>query len=159
MLRKSAFTMAGLLVLSLSMGAQSPRRIALGDWPEIRGPQRDGTSRETGLIERWSPMGENLLWRAPFGGRSAPVVMGNRVYVQNPASRGETRSLLLALKMIELRLLADAQDSPPLLLLDDVFSELDAARRQALAELAKSYQTLITTTDADAVRHYFARPS
>ena len=90
MLRKSVFAIAGLWVLSLSMGAQSPRRIALGDWPEIRGPQRDGTSRETGLVERWSPTGENLLWRAPFGGRSAPVVMGNRVYVQNPSSRGET---------------------------------------------------------------------
>ena len=100
MLRKSAFAIAGLLVLSLSMGAQSPRRIALGDWPEIRGPQRDGTSRETGLIERWSPTGENVLWRAPFGGRSAPVVMGNRVYVQNPSSRGETlQERVMALDM------------------------------------------------------------
>ncbi|HET9216061.1 MAG TPA: PQQ-binding-like beta-propeller repeat protein [Terriglobia bacterium] len=89
MVRKSAFAVAGCLILSLTMAAQGPRRIAGGDWPEIRGPQRDGTSRETGLIDRWSTSGENVLWRVPYGGRSAPIVMGNRVYVQNPSARGE----------------------------------------------------------------------
>jgi DNA replication and repair protein RecF len=71
------------------------------------------------------------------------------------ASRGEMRSLLLTLKIIELRLLAEQNDATPLLLLDDVFSELDSGRRKALAELAKTYQTLITTTDADAVTEHF----
>ncbi len=71
------------------------------------------------------------------------------------ASRGEVRTLLLALKIIELRLVAAQQDLAPLLLLDDVFSELDTSRRQALAILAKSYQTLITTTDADAIIEHF----
>jgi DNA replication and repair protein RecF len=71
------------------------------------------------------------------------------------ASRGEVRSLLLAFKIIELQLLAQQNDATPLLLLDDVFSELDAARRKALAELANTYQTLITTTDADAIAHHF----
>ena len=64
------------------------RRIALGDWPEQRGPNRDGISQEKNLVEKWSLAGENLLWRVPFGGRSAPVVMGNHVYVQNPSGRG-----------------------------------------------------------------------
>ncbi|MGH9784995.1 MAG: PQQ-binding-like beta-propeller repeat protein, partial [Terriglobia bacterium] len=68
--------------------AQGPRRVALGDWPEMRGPARDGGSRETGLIDRWQLNGENFLWRVPYGGRSAPVVMGTRVYVQNPSGRG-----------------------------------------------------------------------
>jgi outer membrane protein assembly factor BamB len=77
-----------LLGLSVTLSAQGPRRIAVGDWPEMRGPSRDGVSRETGLIERWAPNGENFLWRVPYGGRSAPIVMGNRVYVQNPAGRG-----------------------------------------------------------------------
>jgi DNA replication and repair protein RecF len=71
------------------------------------------------------------------------------------ASRGEVRSLLLSLKMIEVKLLAAQYDQSPLLLFDDVFSELDASRRQALAELAKTYQTLITTTDADAIIEHF----
>jgi outer membrane protein assembly factor BamB len=63
--------------------------VTLGDWPESRGPQRNGTSNEKGLIEKWALNGENFLWRAPYGGRSAPVVMGNRVYVQNPAGLGD----------------------------------------------------------------------
>ena len=65
-----------------------PRRVALGDWPEARGPNRDGSSAETGLPTSWDLKGTNLLWRVPFGGRSAPIVMGNRVYVQNPSGRG-----------------------------------------------------------------------
>jgi outer membrane protein assembly factor BamB len=65
-----------------------PRRVALGDWPEARGPGRDGMSLETGLPEKWALNGENFLWRAPYGGRSAPIVMGDRVYVQNPSGRG-----------------------------------------------------------------------
>src|SRR5436190_3256112 len=89
MLRKSALALAILLPLSLSIIAQGPRKIAGGDWPEIRGPQRDGTSRETGLIDKWTIAGENVLWKAPYGGRSAPIVVGNRVYVQNPSARGE----------------------------------------------------------------------
>ncbi len=68
--------------------AQGPRRVALGDWPEMRGPARNGVSAETGLPDKWAVNGENFLWRAPYGGRSAPVVMGDRVYVQNPAGRG-----------------------------------------------------------------------
>jgi outer membrane protein assembly factor BamB len=66
----------------------APKGVALGDWPEARGPHRDGTSKETGLVDKWALNGENFLWRAPYGGRSAPVVMGNRVYVQNPSGRG-----------------------------------------------------------------------
>src|SRR4030095_682329 len=56
--------------------------------PEQRGPNRDGISLEKGLIEKWTFNGENMLWRVPYGGRSAPIAMGNRVYVQNPAGRG-----------------------------------------------------------------------
>ena len=71
------------------------------------------------------------------------------------ASRGEIRSLLLTLKMIELDLSSQQHSHPPLLLLDDVFSELDAVRRRTLATLAQAYQTIITTTDADVVKNHF----
>ncbi len=77
-----------LVAMVLCASAFGQRRVALGDWPEQRGPNRDGVSKETGLAEKWSPSGENLLWRAPFGGRSAPVIIGNRVCVQNPVGRG-----------------------------------------------------------------------
>ena len=61
-----------------------------GDWPEWRGPNRDGTSAEKGLVEKWSLAGENLAWKAPYGGRSTPVIFGNRLYLLNAGGKGET---------------------------------------------------------------------
>ncbi|MDL2363285.1 MAG: DNA replication and repair protein RecF [Patescibacteria group bacterium] len=72
------------------------------------------------------------------------------------ASRGETRTAVLALKIIELRVLEAARGVTPLLLLDDVFSELDGKRRHALTDYLAAYQTFITTTDADVVVQHFA---
>jgi len=44
-----------------SVSAQGPRRVALADWSEMRGPNRDGISRKTGVIDRWALNGENFL--------------------------------------------------------------------------------------------------
>jgi outer membrane protein assembly factor BamB len=63
--------------------------VAASDWAEWRGPARDGISNEKNLPEKWSPSGDNLAWKAPYGGRSAPIVMGDRVYLQNTAESGE----------------------------------------------------------------------
>ena len=70
---------------------------------------------------------------------------------QETASRGEIRTTVLALKIIELKILEAARAQTPLLLLDDVFSELDGKRRHALTDYLAPYQTFITTTDADTV--------
>src|SRR5690606_20721429 len=67
------------------------------------------------------------------------------------ASRGEIRTLLLALKMLEAGFVEEARDQRPILLFDDVFSELDGKRRHALVSFLGPYQTFITTTDADVV--------
>ncbi|HEX4662177.1 MAG TPA: DNA replication and repair protein RecF, partial [Candidatus Saccharimonadales bacterium] len=67
------------------------------------------------------------------------------------ASRGELRSIMLAMKLIEVDTLKDIFGSQPLLLLDDVFSELDATRRNTLVAVMKQTQTIITTTDADTI--------
>lgn len=80
-----------------------------------------------------------------FNGRSA----------QEVASRGEIRTAVLALKILELKLLEETRETTPLLLLDDVFSELDGRRRHALTDYLASYQTFITTTDADSVIGHF----
>lgn len=64
--------------------------LVTSDWAEWRGPARDGISTEKNLPEKWSPSGENLAWKAPYGGRSAPIVMGDHVYLQNTAGAGET---------------------------------------------------------------------
>jgi DNA replication and repair protein RecF len=72
------------------------------------------------------------------------------------ASRGETRSIMLALKIFELNLVESVRGDKAILLLDDVFSELDGARRKALVAYLKNRQTIITTTDAESVIEYFA---
>ncbi len=64
--------------------------ISANDWAEWRGPARDGISTEKNLPAKWSPTGENLAWKAPYGGRSAPIVVGDHVYLQNSAGSGET---------------------------------------------------------------------
>lgn len=71
------------------------------------------------------------------------------------ASRGEVRTAVLALKIIELKIIEDVRQATPLLLLDDVFSELDGKRRHALTDYLAPYQTFITTTDADTVVEHF----
>lgn len=63
------------------------------------------------------------------------------------ASRGQQRSLLLALLFAEIGLLTDERGRPPVLLLDDAFSELDPQRREHLvARIAALPQSIITTT-------------
>lgn len=73
----------------------------------------------------------------------------------NVASRGEVRTLLLGLKLIELKLIENVRSKKPILLLDDVFGELDGARRRALTEFLRGHQAFITTTDADIVVQHF----
>jgi outer membrane protein assembly factor BamB len=51
------------------------------DWPHWRGPDMNGLSLEKGLPEKWSPKGENLLWRREdLASRSTPIVMNGRLY-------------------------------------------------------------------------------
>jgi DNA replication and repair protein RecF len=69
-------------------------------------------------------------------------------------SQGEQRLALLALLLAERAVLARERDAIPLMLLDDVMSELDSARRELLAgELAKGGQSVIATTDLEHVPH------
>src|SRR5215204_1977568 len=77
----SIFLNVSLLLLLLL-----PTRAA--DWAEWRGPARDGISLEKGLPNSWTPQGQNLAWKVPYGGRSAPIVMNGRVYLQNTAGKG-----------------------------------------------------------------------
>lgn len=62
------------------------------------------------------------------------------------ASRGESRTILLSMKIIETKLIKNARGEPPILLLDDVFSELDEDRQGKLVEFFYDNQVIITTT-------------
>jgi outer membrane protein assembly factor BamB len=70
------------LGLILAVGAVSVTTAS--QWPEWRGPSRDGRSAETNLPSSWSVQGDNLAWRIPIGSRSAPVAFGNRIYINSP---------------------------------------------------------------------------
>jgi DNA replication and repair protein RecF len=67
-------------------------------------------------------------------------------------SQGQQRAALLALLFAERELLAERRDRPPLMLLDDVMSELDAERRELLADLLRAGgQAIVTATEAEHV--------
>ncbi len=84
-------TLALTLCCSATILAQSPARAKSGsDWADWRGPSRDGIGLEKKLPEKWSLQGDNLVWKVPYGGRSAPIVMNGRVFVFNSAGEGET---------------------------------------------------------------------
>jgi outer membrane protein assembly factor BamB len=53
------------------------------NWPQWRGPERDGISKETGLLQEWPAEGPRLIWqRTGLGdGYSTPAVVGNRIYL------------------------------------------------------------------------------
>src|SRR5437879_3202672 len=85
MLRRSSILFFCLACLTLAQQIGSA-----GDGPDWGGPDRDGVSREKGLAEKWSLCGQTLAWKAPYGGRSTPVVLGDHLYLQNTAGKGET---------------------------------------------------------------------
>ena len=63
------------------------------------------------------------------------------------ASRGETRTITVALKIIEAEIIKQRLDKQPILLMDDIFSELDSRRANHLSDYLKGGQSIVTTTD------------
>jgi DNA replication and repair protein RecF len=111
---------------------------------EVRESLRSGFIRHRASDERrgftgFGPQTDDL--ELLLGGRPA----------RDHGSQGQLRSLVLALKIAELEHLSEALGEPPLLLLDDVASELDRERRTKLFESisALDCQTLITVTERE----------
>lgn len=73
------------------------------------------------------------------------------VEVDTYGSRGEQRLSVLWLKLAALAFLVETTGQKPLLLLDDIFSELDSNHQQLVLEVIKHYQTIITSADPLAV--------
>lgn len=71
----------------------------------------------------------------------------NQTPARQYGSQGQQRTLVLALKLAELKLIETVVGEPPLLLLDDVLAELDLSRQNKLLDtIQERFQTLITTT-------------
>ena len=73
----------------------------------------------------------------------------NEIEVKNFASQGQQRTVALSLKLAELEIMKQKTGEYPILLLDDVFSELDSERREKLLKFTTRTQTFITCTDFD----------
>lgn len=83
-------------------------------------------------------------------------ILVNDVDMGTFASRGQGRTLALALRLAEAETLSAVRGAKPLLLLDDALSEMDAERRKRVLEKAVQYpQVMITTTDAEQLYGFF----
>ena len=76
------------------------------------------------------------------------LISFNHQSADSTASRGENRSIILALKFIEANLIKEHLGQKPIILLYDVFSELDDTRRHCLVENFKDHQVIITSVES-----------
>ena len=84
------------ILIAVSIGFAFFTAVA-ADWPQWRGPQRKGISRETGLLQAWPKGGPGLLWQVKDIGEgySTPAVIGSRLYLLS--SRGLDNEYVQAL--------------------------------------------------------------
>ena len=90
-----------------------------------------------------------LMYTSQGPHRDDIKIILNDVDARKFASQGQQRSVSLSVKIAELTLFKNETGEAPILLLDDVLSELDVARREKLIELANRTQTVITCTEFD----------
>jgi DNA replication and repair protein RecF len=124
----------------------------------------DETPRDA-LARRLEETAEKELWNGttligPHRDDAAFVMAGRDLSAF--ASRGQQRTAILAVKLAEMDLVSEHDGRPPLLLLDDVFSELDPARRghlvRRIAALPQAFVTTTTLDDLDAGLRAIAAP-
>lgn len=80
------------------------------------------------------------------------IIFINGVEVAKYGSQGQNRTALLALKLADFEVLRDIKKQDPILLLDDIMSELDSERISFLLKYIENYQSIITTTDDSFVK-------
>jgi DNA replication and repair protein RecF len=138
---------------------------ALGAEYVTNAPAQHGESARDALERRLAETAEKEVWNGttvvgPHRDDLAFVMAGRDLSAF--ASRGQQRTAILALKLAELDLVTEHDTRPPLLLLDDVFSELDPARRahlvRRIAELPQAFVTTTTPDDLDPALRAIATP-
>ena len=119
-------------------------------------PSLPGESPRDALARRLQETAEKEVWNGStlVGPHRDDLVFElNGRDLSGFASRGQQRTAILAFKLAELDLLTEQDGRPPLLLLDDVFSELDPDRRahlvRRIAELPQAFVTTTTLADLD----------
>ena len=86
-------------LLSIALLGLVTTALPAADFPQWRGPQRDGHAPETGLLQEWPKDGPKLLWQVQHvsAGYSTPSVVGDRIYLLGNEG-GEESVLALAVK-------------------------------------------------------------
>lgn len=153
--------LAVLEALAEPLGAahreMAPGEGRLGLRYETNAPVHAGETVREALARRLAETADKEIWNGStlVGPHRDDIVfeLDDGAAVRNLAgfaSRGQQRTAILALKLAELDLLTMLDGRPPLLLLDDVFSELDPERRSHLVRrISELPQALITTTTLD----------
>jgi DNA replication and repair protein RecF len=135
----------------------APEEGRLGLRYETNAPARPGETIRDGLARRLVETADKEVWNGStlVGPHRDDFAFeldddGSVRNLAGFASRGQQRTAILALKLAELDLMTSLDGRPPLLLLDDVFSELDPDRRSHLVRrIAELPQAMITTTTLD----------
>ncbi|MEM9942793.1 MAG: PQQ-binding-like beta-propeller repeat protein [Planctomycetota bacterium] len=79
-LRRFSLFLGGLLLAACPFGLVMGQEAA--EWTHWRGPEQNGISRETNLVEEWSlDPPKNVSWQSDVGGRATPVIMNGRVFL------------------------------------------------------------------------------
>lgn len=77
-------------VLLAAIAILAARPAAAEDWPQWRGPQQDGISKETGLLKQWPAEGPKVLWQKPLGaGFACMSVAGGHIFTQLQIPEGQ----------------------------------------------------------------------
>ena len=92
-MKARALLLAAVALGGLSLSAQA------ADWPQWRGPERTGISKETGLLKAWPPEGPRLAWQVKDvgAGYSTPAVVGERLFLIS--NRGAENEFVQALSV------------------------------------------------------------
>lgn len=83
LIRLSGLLVVATLIFAWAFSGNTLNAYA-ADWPQSRGPNRDGISHETGLLKSWPEGGPKVLWRVPIGvGFSGISISGGRLYTMS----------------------------------------------------------------------------
>jgi outer membrane protein assembly factor BamB len=108
---RSSLALACVVAAAIALNAQS----AAVDWPQWRGPDRTGISKETGLLAQWPRSGPSVVWSAAMlgAGYGSVAVHGDRVYLQGMRNRQSVVSTLNRAdgKPVWVRILGPAGDN------------------------------------------------
>jgi outer membrane protein assembly factor BamB len=83
------FRIAPVLIVIFMFGSLRAAQNPLPDWPQWRGPNRDGISRETGLLQEWPASGPKVVWSMGGlgNGYGSLAIKGDRIFVQGLRGR------------------------------------------------------------------------